>query len=870
MPSRMLDGDGPTAVTASSSLMVDEDPVELSEYLGAAGRRSLQAGFCHLTAWMFTSGDKGGQTLVKDIPLRLHGSRSEALRTATAHFTWTWDPRACYVVLYTFPASAQPSSQSQFRASNFARWALQAIEMCTPRGLASWVGASDPNIEDDAKPDGCVVANAKDAFVVYVWSGKDADLTVKVTALARGYDVGKALRCTTVPEREGWAGSIARKVISVDHQPNVMDGNCPPPIPSKECQLLRILERTLEPKASQTGGRERRQEQPSTFNSILSPSTTVGDGRPPMVPSLKLGAIGAASEQSRQSGSGSSSSRRGTQSARAVPSGRRRMISETELDLLENPPKSARSSEASSGRRQQSTMAQSLHIPRPKTNVELIESFDMSPNADNSHLPAEVQNELRLHQYRTQCSEILPGVLYLGGARVASNLEILTEKGITHIVNTAADVCSNSFADRGFKYLTLFLKDTRDEPMLPAVLYHAVLWIHSAITEEKGKVLVHCFEGVSRSSTVVIAYLMWLRAWTYNRAFDWVKTIRPICNPNTGFTCVLIVFGKKLERGRGSQALLDSAKAHPTISRVTVHSLRTLPQPTSLMVALPVSAGSALGSEVPPVPLTIDGRFSFILQLDTSVVILRSRSTKNEITDKAIADHLHRVRSVEFGCDDDGDDPLETVEIFLDDEVDDAAVAALGRILAPGSPSAELCLESLVQTTDNPAWNDEYAAMSKVSRTGPEASEDTMKMTHVADFVPPIGREILSLGPIKDTRECVLQKRHEGAQEPGLNGGKAEAKTEVYCYPDVEYSDRLTQFEPDELEEGEVFIIFVPRRKQLVFWVGEGSAQPPDHRIETIRKSLCERHDLDESSVEVEIVYQGEEMEDFEEYFDDD
>ncbi|KAF4678631.1 Dual specificity protein phosphatase 14 [Perkinsus olseni] len=225
-----------------------------------------------------------------------------------------------------------------------------------------------------------------------------------------------------------------------------------------------------------------------------------------------------------------------------------------------------------------------------------------------------------------------------------------------------------------------------------------------------------------------------------------------------------------------------------------------------------------------------------------SVVILRSRSTRNEIIDKAIADHLHRVRSVEFGCDDDGDDPLETVEIFLDDEVDDAAVAALGRILSPGPPAAELCLESLVRTTDNPAWNDEYAAMSKVSRTGPEASGDTMKMTHVADF------------------------------DPGLNGGKAEAKTEVYCYPRcrVLRSANAVDSSQMSLKKAKFFIIFVPRRNQLVFWVGEGSAQPPDHRIETIRKSLCQRHDLDESSVEVEIVYQGEEMEDFEEYFDDD
>ncbi|EER09836.1 dual specificity protein phosphatase, putative [Perkinsus marinus ATCC 50983] len=764
--------------------MVDEDPVELSVYLSASSRRSLQGGFCHLTAWMFTSGDKGGQTLVKDIPLKLHGSRSEAQRTATAQFTWTWDPKACYVVLYTFPATAQSSSQSRIRASNFARWALKAIEMCTPRGLASWVGASDPNIEESIERGGSVEGSVRDAYVVYVWSGKDADLTVKVTALARGYDLGKALRCSGVSERGSWCGSSAlRKVIGVDAQPD--------------------------------GGDE------------------------------------------------GSSSRRETQSARAGPSGRRRMISPTEADLLENPPKSARSSEASSGRRQQNAVAQPLNIPRPKTDLELIQSFDLSPNADNSHLPAEVQNELRLHQYRSQCSEILPGALYLGGAKVASNLEILEEKGITHIVNTAADVCSNSFANRNIKYLTLFLKDARDEPMLPAVLYCTMLWIHSAITEAKGKVLVHCFEGVSRSSTVVIAYLMWLRAWTYNQAFNWVKAIRPICSPNTGFTCILIVFGKKLESARGPQTLMEATTAYPTISRVTVHSLRTLPTAAALMIALPVSAGSALGAEAPTIPLKIDSRFAYILQHDRSLVILRSEATRAEIIDTAIAEHLRRVRIVEFGCDEDG--PLEVFEIFIDGEVDNESRAALGKMISPSSAITELSLESLIQTITNSAWDEEYNAITESERRPLDGTEK-QSMTHVADYVPPVGREILSLGAGKPT----LAKDHE-AREYDVAGGDADGKTEVYCYPDVEYSSRLTQFEPDELEEGEVFIIFVPRRKLLVIWVGEGSAQPPDQRIESIRKILCERHnDMDESSVEVEVVYQGEEMDEFEEYFDDD
>lgn len=367
MPSRLLEADGPTsALTPSSSLMVDEDPVELSVYLNASSRRSLQGGFCHLTAWMFTSGDKGGQTLVKDIPLKLHGSRSEALKTATAQFTWTWDPKACYVVLYTFPATAQSSSQSRIRASNFARWALKAIEMCTPRGLASWVGASDPNIEETFERGGSVEGSVRDAYVVYVWSGKDADLTVKVTALARGYDLGKALRCSGVSERGSWCGSSAlRKVIGVDAQP---DGGDEPDYTHStsgdECQLLRLLERTL-------GGEEttrahqrqfQQQSQPSEAHEVFSLPTSVVHGKPPMVPNLRLGAISATADQSR-SGRGSSS-RRETQSARAGPSGRRRMISPTEADLLENPPKSARSSEASSGRRQQNAVAQPLNIPR--------------------------------------------------------------------------------------------------------------------------------------------------------------------------------------------------------------------------------------------------------------------------------------------------------------------------------------------------------------------------------------------------------------------------------------------------------------------------------------------------------------------------
>merc|ERR1711862_115235 len=58
-------------------------------------------------------------------------------------------------------------------------------------------------------------------------------------------------------------------------------------------------------------------------------------------------------------------------------------------------------------------------------------------------------------------------------------------------------------------------------------------FIESAL--KKGNVLVHCLVGISRSATLVIAYLMKKRKKGWVEMWDYVKKRRPYCEPNEGF-----------------------------------------------------------------------------------------------------------------------------------------------------------------------------------------------------------------------------------------------------------------------------------------------------------------------------------------------
>jgi len=62
--------------------------------------------------------------------------------------------------------------------------------------------------------------------------------------------------------------------------------------------------------------------------------------------------------------------------------------------------------------------------------------------------------------------------------------------------------------------------------------------IHKVISEAVSKnknIIVHCAAGMSRSATLVIAYLMIENRWHYEEAYNFIKKRRPIIQPNIGF-----------------------------------------------------------------------------------------------------------------------------------------------------------------------------------------------------------------------------------------------------------------------------------------------------------------------------------------------
>lgn len=76
-----------------------------------------------------------------------------------------------------------------------------------------------------------------------------------------------------------------------------------------------------------------------------------------------------------------------------------------------------------------------------------------------------------------------------------------------------------------------------------------------------GKTVVHCMAGISRSATMVLAYLVKHHGMSLSAAYEYVLSIRPCIHPNTGFWRQLIAY-EEARRGRRSMRITNDGVAH--------------------------------------------------------------------------------------------------------------------------------------------------------------------------------------------------------------------------------------------------------------------------------------------------------------------
>ncbi|KAF8581263.1 phosphatases II [Ramaria rubella] len=124
--------------------------------------------------------------------------------------------------------------------------------------------------------------------------------------------------------------------------------------------------------------------------------------------------------------------------------------------------------------------------------------------------------------------EIIDNHLYLGGLAAALDTHLMNSLGITHVLSVCPECTWDVPTHRA-----IHVNDTPDENLLIR-LPEACQFIQRAI-DSGGKIYVHCMMGVSRSVTVVCAYLMQSQGVSTEDALAFVKSRRPVARPNYGF-----------------------------------------------------------------------------------------------------------------------------------------------------------------------------------------------------------------------------------------------------------------------------------------------------------------------------------------------
>lgn len=141
-------------------------------------------------------------------------------------------------------------------------------------------------------------------------------------------------------------------------------------------------------------------------------------------------------------------------------------------------------------------------------------------------------------------SEVLP-TLYLCGACAIVRPETLEKLEVKFVVNATVELPDTPLPDNDRpEYMRVAIKDTRESNLIE--YFDKVADVIEETRQKGGKSLVHCVAGVSRSVSLVLAYLIKYSNMSLKEAFHHVRSCRPQVRPNLGFFKQLIDYEQRL------------------------------------------------------------------------------------------------------------------------------------------------------------------------------------------------------------------------------------------------------------------------------------------------------------------------------------
>jgi protein-tyrosine phosphatase len=446
----------------------------------------------------------------------------------------------------------------------------------------------------------------------------------------------------------------------------------------------------------------------------------------------------------------------------------------------------------------------------------------------------------RLAFFDKDCS-LVEERLFLGSETVSKDKALLKQNGVTHILNCAGTICLESHPD-DFVYKWLSLVDGKAED-IGCLLYDVIEWLDEVLSaNDTNRVFIHCQQGVSRSSSMCIAYMMWKYDRSYQESHLAVKKMRDVSNPNPNFQCQLQLMYNAWHR---------PFKA-PRLYMIKPHTQYS----PELIVAKQVEP--ALGAD------SLDPRTAFIVRSSEAAFCWLGAKCIGELEQGALRwlkrfERFERIEAANVHVVRQGNEP----ELFwqtlpgADGKPTEQPAIAECDVYAH---TFDVVLPMMLAGT---SLREEFRRemREQLLAAGSDPTRDGIGRSAYSSVDP-------SVSTVADA-DTSGSESNADSSKPSASSSSSSATATLHQRPKWE---SLDGFDFDDLTDDQVFVLVVhdknATRSKVYVWIGDDVGNCSDGKAKKLARACIAKNNFDSSNLRIQVVRQDEEPKEFWRFFE--